>query len=145
MSSYFESKLFELLPPLYRIEDETGDLAAFLKVPAVSLDELKELIERFPEIFDVDRCEPRYLPYLAHMAGRPYDGTIATETQRNIIKEAVPLYRRKATIPAIRRSLVDLGPACAAPTDNEALDTGTCGAAGRWEGMIEETYRTSTK
>jgi len=119
MAPYFENKLFELMPPLYRIEDETGDLAAFLKVPAVSLDELKELIERFPDIFDVDRCEPRYLPYLAHLVGRPYDGTIATETQRNIIKEAVPLYRRKATIPAIRRSLVDLG----------------------WEGMIEETYR----
>ncbi len=123
MAGYFENKLFELLPPLYRIEDETGDLAAFLKVPAVSLDELKELIERFPEIFDVDRCEPRYLPYLAHLVGRPYDGTIATDTQRNIIKEALPLYRRKATIPAIRRSLVDLG----------------------WEGMIEETYRAALR
>ncbi len=53
MAGYFENKLFDLLPPLYRIEDlsacghaqagETGDLAALLKVPAVSLDELKEL------------------------------------------------------------------------------------------------------
>ncbi|HOZ46570.1 MAG TPA: phage tail protein [Candidatus Hydrogenedentes bacterium] len=119
MPGYFENKLFDLLPPLYRIEDETGDLASFLKVPAASLDELKELIERFPEIFDVDRCEPRYLPYLANLVGRPYDGTIAPDTQRNVIREAVPLYRRKATIPGIRRSLVELG----------------------WEGMIEETFR----
>lgn len=61
MAGYFENKLFDLLPPLYRIKDETGDLAAFLKVPAASLDDLKELIERFPDIFDVDRCDPRYL------------------------------------------------------------------------------------
>ena len=67
MAPYFEKKLFDLLPPLYTIEDETGDLASFLKVPAASLDELKELIERFPVLFDVDRCEPRYLPYLAHI------------------------------------------------------------------------------
>ncbi|HOZ45839.1 MAG TPA: hypothetical protein PLO37_09160 [Candidatus Hydrogenedentes bacterium] len=73
ITPYFENKLFDLLPPLYRIENlsacghaqagEAGDLASFLKVPAVSLDGLKELIERFPEIFDVDRCEPRYLPH----------------------------------------------------------------------------------
>lgn len=119
MAPYFEKKLFDLLPPLYAIEDATGDLASFLKVPAASLDELKELIERFPVLFDVDRCEPRYLPYLAHIVGRPYDGSLAPDTQRNIIKEAVPFYRRKSTIPAIHRSLTDLG----------------------WEGMIEETYR----
>ncbi len=123
MAGYFENKLFDLLPPLYRIKDETGDLAAFLKVPAASLDDLKELIERFPDIFDVDRCDPRYLPYLAHIVGRPYDGTLLPDTQRNIIREAVPVYQRKATIPAIRRSLVNLG----------------------WEGMVEETYRAALR
>ena len=55
MSSYFEKKLIDLLPPLYREQDESGDLDAFLKVPAASLDEIKVLAERFPEIFDVGR------------------------------------------------------------------------------------------
>jgi len=123
MVPYFDKKLFDLLPPLYRVADETGDLESFLKVPAASLDEFKELIEKFPQIFDVDRCEPRYLPYLAHLVGRPYDGTISPNTQRNIIREAVPLYRRKATIPAIRRSLMDLG----------------------WEGAVEETFRSALR
>ena len=64
MSSYFEKKLIDLLPPLYRERDESGDLDAFLKVPAASLDELKVLAERFPEIFDVGRCEEMFLPFL---------------------------------------------------------------------------------
>jgi len=61
MASYFEKKLIDLLPPLYRERDGSGDLQALLNVPAASLDELKELIDRFPELFDVDRCEDRFL------------------------------------------------------------------------------------
>ena len=129
---YCVSKLREgvyagLYPPLANVKSfpqlfsrfATGDLAAFLKVPAVSLEKLKALIERFPESFDVDRCEPRYFPHLAHLVGRPYDGTTVPDTQRNIIREAVPIYARKATIPAIRRSLTEIG----------------------WSGELEETFR----
>ncbi len=62
MASYFGKKLIDLLPPLYLERDGSGDLQTFLNVPATSLDELKELIDRFPELFDVDRCEDRFLP-----------------------------------------------------------------------------------
>ncbi len=65
MPPYFEHKLTQLLPPLYRIEDETGDLRSFLNVTAPTLDELKELIDPFPRIFDVDVVEDRWLPHLA--------------------------------------------------------------------------------
>ena len=51
MSSYFDKKLIELLPPLYDREDESSDLKTFLSVPAVTLDELKTLADCFPEIF----------------------------------------------------------------------------------------------
>ena len=117
--TYFDKRLFDLLPPLYRIEDASGDLAAFLQVPAPTLDDLKEKIDRFPEIFDVDRCEDRFLPYLSSLVGLPFDGTGNPTAQRRLIKEAVPIYRRKATIPAIRRSLAGTG----------------------WEGTLEETFR----
>jgi len=117
--TYFDKRLFDLLPPLYRIEDASGDLAAFLQVPAPTLDAFKDLIDRFPEIFDVDRCEDRFLPFLAALVGLPFDGTEDPRPQRRLIKEAVPTYRRKATIPAIRRSLTDTG----------------------WQGTLEETFR----
>ncbi len=118
MSSYFEKKLIDLLPPLYRERDESGDLDAFLKVPAASLDELKVLAERFPEIFDVGRCEERFLPFLGEIVGHRFDPTVNTAAQRRLIREAVEIYRRKSTIPAIGRSLVDIG----------------------WVGRIEETF-----
>lgn len=118
MSSYFEKKLIDLLPPLYRERDESGDLDAFLKVPAASLDELKGLAERFPEIFDIGRCETRFLPFLGGIVGHCFDPTVNTSVQRRLIREAVEIYRRKGTIPAIGRSLVDIG----------------------WEGRIEETF-----
>jgi len=118
MSSYFEKKLIDLLPPLYRERDESGDLDSFLKVPAASLDEIKVLAERFPEIFDVGRCEERFLPFLGGIVGHRFDPTVNAPAQRRLIREAVEIYRRKSTIPAIGRSLVDIG----------------------WEGRIEETF-----
>jgi len=117
--SYFEKKLLDLLPPLYRERDDSGFLSTFLKVPAASLDELKELADRFPEIFDVDRCEERFLPLLAELVGHRFDPLKDAARQRRLIREAVEIYRRKGTIPAIRRSLVEIG----------------------WEGRIEETFR----
>ncbi|HOE31614.1 MAG TPA: phage tail protein, partial [Planctomycetota bacterium] len=72
MSSYFEKKLIDLLPPLYREQDESGDLDAFLKIPAASLDEIKVLAERFSEIFDVGCCEERFLPFLGGIVGHRF-------------------------------------------------------------------------
>lgn len=109
MPSYFEKKLIELLPPLYPIEDESGDLQSFLNVTAPSLDDLKDLIDRFPQIFDVDQFEERFLPHLAGLVGMPFDGTQDPTAQRRRIKEAIPFYQRKGTIPGIQRSLANAG------------------------------------
>ena len=117
--SYCGSKLWDLLPPLYRIADESGDLAAFLAVPAPTLDEIKDLADRFPEIFDVDGCTPRYLPLLSAIVGHRWNPLRDEFLERRDIREAVERYRRKGTIPAIRRSLVAVG----------------------WQGEIEETFR----
>lgn len=121
MQRTFEKRLIDLLPPVYREQDTTGDLAAFLALPAAALDDLKDLADRFPEIFDVDRCEERFLPFLAALVGWPWEPTQDAARQRRQIREAVEFYRRKGTIPAIRRSLVDIG----------------------WEGWIEETFRSA--
>lgn len=115
----FETELLKLLPPLYTERDHSGELATFLKLPGKELDRLKALADRFPELLDVDRCDPKFLPYLAAIVGWPYDPTSEPAFQRQAIREAVEFYRRKSTIPAITRSLREAG----------------------WEGWIEETYR----
>ena len=119
MAPYFEKKLIELLPPRYRERDEMGDLEAFLQVPATVLDELTEHIDRFGELFDVDRCEDRFLPLLGEVVGHRFDRQADAETQRARIREAIEIYRRKGTLPAIGRALADHG----------------------WSGRIEETFR----
>ena len=119
MAPYFEKKLIELLPPLYKERDETGDLEAFLRIPATALDELKEHIDRFPELFDVDRCDPRFLSLLGEVVGHRFDPQADAEIQRREIREAIEIYRRKGTLPAIGRAL----------------------AEDAWSGRIEETFR----
>lgn len=107
--SGFEDKLLELLPGLYRKEDLEGELRSFLKIPAITLDELQKKIDRFPELFDVDQCEPRFLPLLAEIVGYRFDPLDDAERQRREIQQAIEFYRRKGSIPAITRSLHRIG------------------------------------
>lgn len=123
MADWFQNNLTDLLPPLYEHKDESGDLRSLLSLPAGTLDEIKEAIDRFPDIFDVERCDERFLPLLAYLVGHRYDGTDTPENQRRLIREAVEIYRRKGTIPAIDRSLASIG----------------------WEGQIEETFRSTLR
>lgn len=119
----FEEKLLDLLPPIYRERDTSGDLQAFLAIPATTLDELKELIDSLPDIWDVDACDPRFLPLLASIVGYRFDSMHDPDTQRREIREIVEQYRRKGSVPAIRCALVNVG----------------------WRGEIEETFRSALR
>lgn len=123
MAGYFEDRLIGLLPPIYRERDTSGDLQAFLRIPAATLDELKELIDRLPDIFDIGRCDVRFIPLLANIAGYSFDPTRDPDIQRREIREVIESYRRKGSIPAIHRSLVNTG----------------------WEGEIDETFRSALR
>lgn len=123
MNGYFEDKLIDLLPPIYRERDASGDLSAFLAVPAVTLDEIRSLVDRLPDIWDVDACDPRFLPMLSAIVGYGFDPTRDPDTQRREIREIVKQYRRRGSIPAIRRALINVG----------------------WQGEIEETFRSALR
>jgi phage tail-like protein len=123
MNRYFGDKLIELLPPIYRECDTSGDLSAFLAVPAEALDEIKNLMDHLPDIWDVDACDPRFLPLLAAIVGYSFDPTHDPDTQRREIREIVEQYRRKGSIPAIWRSLTNVG----------------------WEGRIDETFHSALR
>ncbi len=121
--AYFADKLLDLLPPIYRESDVSGDLRTFLSIPSATLDEMKELIDRLPDIWDVGVCDPRFLPLLSEIVGCSFDPTRDPDTQRREIREVIEQYRRKGTIPSIRRSLVNIG----------------------WRGGIEETFRNALR
>jgi phage tail-like protein len=119
MAGYFEDKLIDLLPPIYQEMDTSGDLKAFLSIPAVTLDEIKALIDQFPSLFDVDTCREDFLPMLALLVGYRYDPLRDPLIQRREIRDAIETHRRKGTIPAILRTLQRNG----------------------WRGKIDETYQ----
>lgn len=123
MSGCFDDKLIDLLPPLYAERDTTGDLRAFLAIPAETLDEIRGLIDRLPDIWNVDACDPQFLPLLAAIVGYSFDETLDPDTQRREIAEIIEHYRRKGSVPAIWRSLTNVG----------------------WEGEIDETFRSALR
>lgn len=120
---YFEDKLLDLLPPIYQEQDTSADLRAFLAIPAVTLDEIKGLIDTLPDIWNVDAYDSRFLPLLSEIVGYHYDPTKDPDMQRREIREAVEQYRRKGSIPAIRRSLINID----------------------WQGEIEETFQSALR
>ena len=119
MTAYFKQKLWSLLPDIYQEYDKSGHLDQFLGLPAIVLDEIKSNIDQFPELFDLDKCAPQFLPLLGQLVGYRYNPIQDPGHQRHEIKEVIEFYRRKGTIPAMHRSLVRIG----------------------WEGEIKETYR----
>lgn len=123
MMAYFTDKLLDLLPPIYRERDTNGDLRAFLAIPAATLDEIKDLIDALPDIWNVDACDPRSLPLLSQIVGYGFDPTRDPDVQRREIREIIEQYRRKGSIPAIRRALINVG----------------------WQGEIEETFRSALR
>lgn len=123
MMAYFEDKLLDLLPPIYREQDTAGDLRAFLAIPAATLDEVKSLIDALPNTWSVDACDPRFLPLLSEIVGYVFDPTRDPDMQRREIREVIEQYRRKGSVPAIRRALINVG----------------------WQGEIEETFRNALR
>jgi phage tail-like protein len=123
MSDWFKDHLLDLLPPLYDHNDEAGDLRTFLSLPSGTLDTLKQAIDEFPTLFDVDHCDEPLLPLLASLVGFKDDGACSPDCQRRRVREAVEIYRRKGTIPAIER-------------DFKALE---------WQGELQETFHSTLR
>lgn len=105
MGTYFKDRFLGLLPRMYEIADSNGDLAAYLEVKATEFDSLKDLIDEFTKLFDVDNVPAQYLPYLAKLIDYQYDGTGDAEVQRAEIKKLIDVYRMRGTIPGILRKL----------------------------------------
>lgn len=117
--STFADRLRALLPDLYPLNDETGDLAILLQVVGPTFDALQATITALPTLAGVDTCPTEFLPHLAALVGVVYDPLGDPLLQRRTIREAVERYRRHGTLVALRRALEEAG----------------------WQGEIIETYR----
>lgn len=98
LSGFYQNRLFDFLPVQMKDDDATtGDLQSFIKVLALTLDEVKTYVDQFTDIFDIDRCDPKYFDALAYLLGYPLNRLDSVQSQRFQIKNAVELWRRKGT------------------------------------------------
>jgi len=109
IKGWFEDNLLRFLPAEYLAQDVTGDLESYLEVVTFTLDEMDELVTKFVEIFDVEKCEAQYLPLIAKTLGYPLDERDREEDQRQQLRRAVDWYRRKGLHESFRILFYSLG------------------------------------
>lgn len=103
LTDFFQTKLFDYIPsPLRHDDQESGDLRSFIKILGLSMDEIKSLIDQFTDIFNLDRCDPKYFDVLAALLGFPLNKLDSIELQRFQLKNAVEFWKRKGTIPVFK-------------------------------------------
>jgi phage tail-like protein len=83
--------------------DPKGQLQRFLKLLSFTLDEVKGKIDAFPVLLNVDKTDADILPLLASLLGVDFSYDLSIPHQREEIKHAVNVYKRKGTVQSIRQ------------------------------------------
>lgn len=110
MSFFNNQNLLRFLPIEYEIRDSTyGDLSSFLEVIAVSVSDFETFVEDFTNIFDVDTCDAKYLPYLAKMINYPLSDRDNEDSKRTQLRHAVEWYKKKGLHEGFRILFYSLG------------------------------------
>jgi phage tail-like protein len=81
-----------------------GALEDFTEVFAITLDEIKQAIDEFPQLFDIDHCPTEYLQVIATLLNFPLEDTDTTAEQRRQLKDAVNWYKVKGS----RRAFISM-------------------------------------
>lgn len=92
------------VPEAARYRDSKEELKRFLDLFAQKFDAIKEKIDNFPSLVDIDTCPPEFLPYLGALVGYEYDPLLPAESQRETIKRIISIYQRKGT----PQSIIDI-------------------------------------
>lgn len=104
LSGFYQTRLFDYYPENMKADDVQvgGDLRNFTQVLAVTMDEVKSLVDQFPDIFNIDRCDPKYFDSIATLLGYPLNRLDSIESQRFQIRNAVEFWRRKGIFEVFR-------------------------------------------
>jgi len=109
-SAFFRDNLLRFLPIEFELRDESiEDLENFLAVVALPLDDLKTYVEEFDSIFDVDSCDPKYLPLLANLINYPISDFDPVPSQRRQVRTAVSWYKSKGLSDSLRALFYSFG------------------------------------
>lgn len=98
----FAVTLYENLPAIYRLEDNSTFLKNFLEIFGEVLDGLEDEVYGFHHQFNPQRCDERFLPWVASWVALTLDETWDASKRRALIARAIELYRTRGTIPGLR-------------------------------------------
>ena len=94
--------MYERLPTMMRYRDKDGHLKNLISVLAEGLVGIREDVENFVQLVDVDNCPAELLPNLGAMLGFEFPYDLPEDQQRNFIRSIVSLYRVKGTSMALK-------------------------------------------
>jgi phage tail-like protein len=97
--------LWSMLPKHNRRADVTGDLARFIACLQEALDLLLAEIDRFPDIFDLERAPPAFLDLILRDLGNPFPFELDELAKRRLAAVLVEMYRQKGTAVGIRNAV----------------------------------------
>ena len=98
-------EIFRLFPQINREEDETRDLLRFANVMQELFNLVLADIDRFVDIFDVDRAPEGFLDAMLADLGNPFSFDLDANGKRKLIRVLVGIYRLKGTTPGVVNTL----------------------------------------
>ncbi len=97
--------LWSMLPKHNRRADVTGDLARFIACLQEVLDLLLAEVDRFPDIFDLERAPAPFLDLVLRDLGNPFPFDLDELGKRRLASVLVQMYQQKGTAVGVRNAV----------------------------------------
>lgn len=97
--------LWSMMPKHNRRSDTTGDLRRFLACLQETTDLLLAEVDRFPDLFDLERAPEPFLDVILADLGSPFPFDLDALGKRRLASVLVEMYRQKGTAAGIRNAV----------------------------------------
>jgi phage tail-like protein len=97
--------LWSMLPKHNRRSDTTGDLARFIACLQEVVDLLLAEVDRFPDLWDIERAPTPFLDLILRDLGNPFPFDLDELGKRRLATVLVEMYRQKGTAIGIRNAV----------------------------------------
>ncbi|MDP1916412.1 MAG: phage tail protein [Myxococcales bacterium] len=98
-------ELWQMLPKHNRREDTTGDLFRFIACLQELTDLLLADVDRWPDIFDLERGPESFLELILQDLGNPFPFELDVLGKRRLAAVLVEMYRQKGTVQGIKNAV----------------------------------------
>lgn len=119
--------LWQMLPKHNRRDDQTGDLFRFIACLQEVTDLLLADIDRWPDLFDLERAPAPFVEFMLQDLGNPFAFELDLLAKRRLAAVLVEMYHQKGTAKGIRNAIrffLGIEPQALSPFSSDALTLG---------------------